>query len=186
MQRVVTRAAGDVKRATSAAPGRLAAMRMFHPPEIGQHIGITPAGRAGFFPMRIVAGMAPDIDHAIDRTGPADHLAARTDKRAPAKGRFRLGKIAPVIAFHVHRIRQRRRHLDQWPGIAAAEFKHQNTCGPVFAKPVGKRASGRARSDDDIVVICIHNATIGSAAGPVKHPYFHSGSTCRTGRRHRN
>ena len=184
MQRVVARAAGDVKRAAGAPPGRLAAMRMFHPPEIGQHIGIAPAGRAGLLPMRIVAGMAADIDHAVDRTGPADHLAARTDKRAPAEGRFRLGKIAPVIAFHVHRIGQRRRHLDQRPGIAAAEFQHQNACGPVLAKPVGKRASGRTRSDDDIVVIPVHSATIGSAARPVKRRCFHAGLTSQTGSRH--
>ena len=144
MQRVVARAAGNVKRAAGAAPWCFAAMGMFHPPEIGQHVGIAPAGRTRVLPMRIVAGMAADIDHAVDRTGPADHLATRTDKRAPAQARFRLGKIAPVIAFHVHRIGQRRWHLDQRPGITATEFQHQNACGSILAQPVGKRAARRA------------------------------------------
>ncbi len=168
MERVVAWPAGDMKRSVRAAPGRLAAMRGLHAPEIGQDIGIAPAGGARFLPMRVVTGMAANIDHAVDRGRPADHLAARTDKLPPAKRRFRLCQIAPIIARHVHRIGQRGRHLDQRTGIAATKFENQDAPPAILAKPVGKRASRRTRSDDDVIVAVTHRATIKSRPRRVK------------------
>ena len=51
--------------------------------EIGQDIFIGPASAALLPPQIIIAGMAADIDHAVDRTGPAQHLAARLVQAPP-------------------------------------------------------------------------------------------------------
>ena len=141
VKRVVARPARDVKRPAGAAPGRLAAMRCFHPAEIGKNVGVSPAGGAGLLPVGIIPGMATDIDHAVDRRGAANHLAAGAGKRTPAKRRLRFCPVAPVIARHVHRIGQRGRHLDQRPGIGSAKFQYQDPTFAVLAKPIGEGAS---------------------------------------------
>ena len=118
--------------------------------------------------MRIVAGMTTHIDHAVDRGGSADHLASRTDKPPPAKCRFRFCQIAPVIAFHIHRIRKRRRHLDQWPGIAATKFQNKDASLAIRTKTIGKGTAGRTRADNDIVINLFHAPTIWPAYRRVK------------------
>src|SRR5690606_12916894 len=66
-QRIVASAALDIERAIGAAPAFLTALRILHPFEIGQHIGIGPAARAAFRPIIVILGVAAHIDHAVDR-----------------------------------------------------------------------------------------------------------------------
>ena len=168
VERIVAWPARDMQRPVSPAPTCLTAVGMFHPTEIGQHISIAPAGSTRFLPMRVVTSMAAYIDHAVDRGRPANNLAPRTNKPPPAKCRFRFGKIAPVIAFHVHRVGQRGGHLDQRPGITAPKFQHQNAAAAILAKPIGHGTAGRPRPDDDIVIILFHQSTIWPAPLHVK------------------
>ena len=67
IKRVGARSALDVQRTVLAAPAVLAAHRILHALEIGKHVGKPPAGSAFFRPVIEVAGMAADIDHAVDR-----------------------------------------------------------------------------------------------------------------------
>lgn len=94
-QRVVARAARDVQRAASTAPAPVAAVStgvpMLHPFEIGQHVGISPALRTAVGPAVIVLRVAAHINHAIDRTGPADHFSTGCRQTAIVEVRLWLG-----------------------------------------------------------------------------------------------
>ena len=50
---------------------------VFRALEVGQHIGVRPAGIAERGPLIVVAAVAADIDHGIDRGRAAEPLAAR-------------------------------------------------------------------------------------------------------------
>ena len=156
MQGIVALAAGHMQRPAGAAIAFLAAVARFHAAEIRQHISIAPALRAAFLPMGVVTGIAADKDHAVDRRRAADDLATGADQPPPAKAFFRLGEIPPVIGFHVHGIGQRRRHLDERPGIAAAKLKHQHPRFAIFRQTVGQCRARRTRSDDDIIPVPLH------------------------------
>jgi hypothetical protein len=148
VERVGARAARHVQRAVGAAPRALAAVPAFHALEVGQDVGIGPAGRAHLGPGVEIAGMAAHVDHAVDRGRAAEHLAARHHEAPVAEMRLGLGEVAPVVAGHVHRKAERRWHLDEGARVRAAEFEHQNRVAGL-AEPVGKRRTGRACADDD-------------------------------------
>ncbi len=84
-QRVAPIEVGDRQRALGAAVERVAALALLHPAEIGQHVGIAPAAIAALGPMVEVSRLAAVPDHAVDRRGPAERLAAR--RINPAAGR---------------------------------------------------------------------------------------------------
>ena len=66
-QWVAAGTAGNMQRPVGAPEFRTrSAVRIFHPFEIGQHVRIGPTIRPHFGPGVIVAGMPPDIDHAVD------------------------------------------------------------------------------------------------------------------------
>ena len=151
VERVAARAALDVERPVGAAPSVLAALGVLHALEIGEHVGEGPARRALLGPVVEVARMAAHIDHAVDGGGAAEHLAARGCEHAAAEMRLRLAGEPPVVAAHVERDRQRRRHLDQRAEIAAAIFDDDDRMLAVLRQAVGERRAGRARADDDVV-----------------------------------
>ncbi|ENN86115.1 hypothetical protein RHSP_32539 [Rhizobium freirei PRF 81] len=154
-QRVADVAPAHMQRAVGAAPSLFAAMRMLHPLEVGQHIGIGPALGAEFFPAIEVLGMAAHIDHAVDRGGAADHLAARRGDAAVIELRLRLGKIAPIVAVHAHRPGKGGRHLDERAEIAASELQNDDRMLAVLRQTGSHGGAGRARADDD--EICLHD-----------------------------
>src|ERR1700688_2279405 len=75
-ERVLLAAGRDVERTAVAAIGIAAALACFGALEIGQDIGIGPAGEAVARPTVIVEGVTPDIDHGVERGRAAEHAAA--------------------------------------------------------------------------------------------------------------
>src|SRR6202007_729656 len=69
----------------------------------------------------------------------------------PAKMRLRLAHIAPVIARHVHRNRERARHVDEDRAIGTAVPEQEHLEAPVLAQARGRPAAGGAGADDHIV-----------------------------------
>src|SRR5262249_54401167 len=69
---------------------------IYLPAKIGPHVVPRPPGRADLSPMIIIACLAEHIDHAVDRRGPADHLAARIVQDTPVEPRFCLRLKQPV------------------------------------------------------------------------------------------
>ena len=119
--------------------------------EIGQAIAVAPVGGAALLPLVKVAGVAAHIDHAVDRRRAADHLAARAVKPAAVHMGFWLGLELPVVALHVHRDRQRGRHLDEDAAVAAAGLEHEDAARRVLGEAVGEHAAGRPGADDYVV-----------------------------------
>ena len=151
VERVRARAAGHVQWAGAPAPVGLASGAAFHPLEVGQDLTIAPAGGAHLLPGVVIAGMPPDIDHAVDRRGAADDLPARASQAPAAEVRFRLGLVAPIVAGHVHGIGKRGRHLDEGSGVTAAELQDQNPVPAILAQAMGKGAPRGTGADDDVV-----------------------------------
>ena len=119
--------------------------------EIGQDVQPAPAGIAQRPPVVEVGFLAADMDHGVDRTRPAEHLAARPIALAPVECRLRLGAVHPVDAGIVERLTVTDRHLDPQPPIAAPGLEQQHLVGAALAEPRGEHAPGRSRADDDVV-----------------------------------
>ncbi|MCY1228678.1 hypothetical protein D9M72_410080 [compost metagenome] len=131
--------------------------------EVGQAVGVAPVlQRLVLCPAVVVHGVAADIDHAIDQRRTAQPLAAALRHAAVVHMRLGLGHIGPVISRALQRIRQRRRHLGapvQAP-VRAPSFQQQHRDIGILGQPRGQHAAGRARADDDVVVLmdCLHGA----------------------------
>ncbi len=150
VERVAARAAGDVQRAVVAAPVGGAAVPVLHALEVGEDVGEGPAVGARLGPVVEVLRMAADVDHAVDRGGAAEHLAARGGEAAAAEVRLGLGAEAPVVAGHVHRVGERRRHLDERAPVGAAVLDDRDRVAGL-GEPVGDGGAGGAGADDDVV-----------------------------------
>ena len=84
-------ATGHAERPFAAAIVVFATLPGFGPLEIWQAVGIAPAVRARRDPFVEIAGMAADIDHAIDRRSAAKALAARAGNLPVIDAGLRLG-----------------------------------------------------------------------------------------------
>ena len=140
-----------MQRPVDPAPARITAMPArvpaFHALVIWQDIRIGPPPRAAFLPMVKIHRMTAHINHAIDRRRPANDLAARTGQPPAPQMRFGLRLVAPVIHLHVHRVAERRRHLNERPRVRPAVFNHDHA-PPRRGQPVGHRAARAACSDN--------------------------------------
>ena len=67
VERVGQGAARGVQRAGVAAIVVAARAETLGLAEVGQHLGIGPAGRAALGPAVVIQGVAADIGHAVDR-----------------------------------------------------------------------------------------------------------------------
>ncbi len=143
---------GHMQRAARAVVGVAAAFEGFGPLEVGQDVGIGPAGQAHLAPLVIVAGMAADVDHPIDRRGSAPALAARPPQLAVVQVRFRLRPEAPiVVALGRDQAADAGRHSHQQRVVLAASFQQQDLAVRILGQPIGQHAAGRAGADDDVV-----------------------------------
>ena len=153
VQRIVQAPIAVVQRTVAAAVLRITALVRVGAAEIGQHMAIAPALGALFFPAVEIERVAAHPDHAVDRGRTPQHLAARRGQPPSAKMRFRLGGKTPVVFRHVHRDRQRGRHLNQHRAIRAAELQQQHAGLAVLGQTARQYAARRAGADHDVVEI---------------------------------
>ena len=158
-QGVITHAPGDMQRPATAAPIRIAAVSaivpVFKTLEIGQHVGKSPAFGPHVAPRVVIAGMAPHVNHAVDRTRPADHFATRCGQPSAPQMRLGFGLIAPIIAGHIHRIAQRAGHIDERTPIRPAVLDYNDTFTSL-GQPVRHGAPGTSSANNNI--LCPHQA----------------------------
>jgi len=105
--------------------------------EIGQTMLVAPVPGATFLPLIVIHRMTTHINHAIDRRGTAEHLAAGAMHAPVVEIRFRLGFIGPVKFVHIHWNRQGRWHLDKNTFIATTVFEQEYAYGRVFGQTIG-------------------------------------------------
>ena len=99
---------------------------VFRAPEIGQDVVVGPAAIAELGPDVEVARLAADIEMAVDRARPAEHLAARKEDRAAVDAGARLGAVAPVEARILKGLQETGRRADIGMRIRAAGLEDKD------------------------------------------------------------
>ncbi len=122
---------GHLQRAADAVERVGAAGLVLRLLEVRQHRIPVPADAAALAPFVVIAVMAADIDHAVDRAGAAQRLAARQIQPAVGHLRLRLGLELPV-----------HRRIDIGLGIARGECGSTDCCRAARL-PAAARDSGR-------------------------------------------
>src|SRR5262249_48122165 len=102
-------------------------------------------------PMIKVAGLAADLEHAVDRGRAADHLAARMVDRSAVETGLGLRLEAPVPARIADGVAIADRHMQPDRAVGAAGLEQQDFGSWIGRQTVGEQAAGRARADDDVV-----------------------------------
>ena len=143
---------GDVQQPARPVIGRIPPnLIIFGAHEIRQHFPKRPARIAGALPIVIIPGISPHIDHAVDGTGPAQHLAARRVDAPVARMRLRHRGETPVQALMFEQPQQPQRDMDQGIRVTRTGFDQADLIARVLGKTVGQHATRRARAHDDIV-----------------------------------
>src|SRR4029077_19842628 len=159
--RVAVRDVGHAERAVDAMECIGAASLVLGALEIWQHIFERPAGIAELAPMVEILGLPADIDHAVDRRGGAEHLAARPEHPASAGARIGLGLVAPIDRRVGKGLAETERDVNPAVAILAACLEQEHASCRVLAEPRRHRASGRTRADYDeigldLILLCRH------------------------------
>ena len=146
------RLVGNMQRAADAVEVIRAAGLVLRLLEVRQDRIPVPALAAALAPFIVVAVVAADIDHAVDRAGPAKRLAARQIEAAVAKLRLRFG-----LEFPVHRgidIGLGVAEGDVDPGVPIGRpcFQQQHAMSAGFGEARCHHAAGRTGTGDDEVV----------------------------------
>jgi hypothetical protein len=129
--------------------------------EIGQHVVERPASIAELTPMVEILGLAANVDHAVDRRGAAEHLAARPEHATVGGSGIGLGLVAPIDRRVGKGLAKTERNVDPAVAVLAAGLEQQHLRRRVLAEPRRYRAPGRACTDYDkigldLVLLCIH------------------------------
>ncbi|MNQ79304.1 hypothetical protein D3C85_942460 [compost metagenome] len=145
------RRAADIQLAAVTMKIAGAAMVHLALAKIRQHLVERPAIVAQSRPVVVVAAMTADIDHAVDRTAAAKHLAARLITATPAQACLRLGGESPVDVAGRQDRGDAGRHMDQWRAVFRPGFEQTHGHRRIGAQAVGQQATGRASTDDDVI-----------------------------------
>jgi hypothetical protein len=114
---------------------------IFRTLEVGQHVGVGPAGIAERRPLIVIAPVAADIDHRVDRGGTAEPLAARliADPAVEAGLRHRIERPVVDLARDHQDHRARRGYH---PVVAlAAGFQQRHRRPGILGEPARDRAA---------------------------------------------
>ena len=124
-----------------------------HALEDRQHVLVAPAAVAELGPVVVVLRLAADIDHAVDRARPAQHLAARNFYAPPARALVRLRRVAPVDGRIVDHLGDADRHArPEEVRALGPRLEQQHPVGAAFRQPAGDDRPGRTGPDDDVVI----------------------------------
>src|SRR5215831_17123806 len=110
-----------------------------------------PATVAELAPMVEILGLTTNINHAVDRTGAAEHPAARVEDRAPIDAGVWLGPETPGQGRVVEQFDVAGGDVDQRVSVAPTRLDQHDPGPGVPAQPIGEHASRRARADDYII-----------------------------------
>jgi hypothetical protein len=117
--------------------------------EVGQDVVPAPPRAVGVAPFVVALGLAADEQHAVDGTGSAKDAPVHPFDLAPAE--FRLGMVRPDGVAE-DELADTDRNLEPKAGRLAAGFDQQDPDVGTGAEPIGDDATGRAGTNDDVVV----------------------------------
>ena len=131
-----------------------AALVIFRLAEIGQDLVIGPAAAAHLSPGVEILDLSAHIDHAIDRTGPAEHLAAWQEIFFAVIVFFGFGFQAPVHVRVIHILAVAQRNVDPEILVFRPRFQQQNLVWRDWrSSRLANHAAGGAGADNDDIII---------------------------------
>ena len=142
----------DVQRPARAVEVVGAALLVLGLLEERQYRIPIPALAAALAPAVVIGRGAAHIDHAVDRAGAAQDLAARLVEGAVVELLLGLALEHPVVARVGEGLGVAERDVDPRVAVAPAGFEQQHALAPGFAEPTGHRAARRSRPGHDEVV----------------------------------
>ncbi len=131
---------------------RSAGMMILGFQEMGQHVVPAPTGVAHLAPVVVIRGLAPHVDHSVDRTAAAQNLAARIDKTAPVQARFARGFHHPVDTGIADAIEVSDRYMDPVVIVISARLQQQNPRFRILGQAVRQNTTRGSTADDHIVI----------------------------------
>src|SRR5207302_2369052 len=114
-----------------------------------QHAVPIPAFAAALPPIVVIGWRAAHIDHAVDRTGAAQNLAARLVQGAAVELRLGLGLEHPIEPRVRVGLRVAERDVDPGIAVGSAGLQQQHAVFPALAEPPGDGATCGARPGHD-------------------------------------
>ena len=158
----ITRDIGDMDRATATVVTRIAVVVVFSALKVRKHIFVTPADVAHRAPVFEVMRQTAHVDHGVDRTRTAEHLAARPETATTGEPGIGLGLVQPVDASVEEQARVTDRQLHHRSQVAAAGLQHQHAGVARHRQAARQHAARRAATDDHIIEsLCVHGAPRG-------------------------
>ena len=160
----------DLQRAGGSAIRWIAALQIgLGASEQRQDLVKAPAAAAGLRPAVKIRRIAPHVKHAVDRAGPAQHLAARRVQGAVPGRLLRLGCIKPVVALGVDQLGHASRNMDHRVQVFSTRFQQGNSL-PCLGQSSSNRASGRACAHNDVIKEHRSLFRQGGDQGKLTHP----------------
>ena len=141
----------DVQRPALAMKRVGAAFLVLGLLEERQHPIPVPALAAALPPAVVIGRGAAHVDHAVDRAGAAQDLAARLVEGAVVELLFGLAFEHPVVARVGESLGVAERDVDPRVAVAPPGFEQQHAPAPVLAEPAGDGAARRTGAGDDEV-----------------------------------
>ena len=133
---------GDLERPAGAVELVAAADIVLGLLEVGQHRIVVPALAAALAPFVVVGGVAAHVDHAVDRAGAAQHLAARLVHDAVVELGLRLRVEHPVHLRIVEGLVVAERNVDPGIGVARSGLEQQHAKAAVLGEAAGDGTTG--------------------------------------------
>jgi hypothetical protein len=109
--------------------------------EVGQHVVPAPAGVAEVAPLVVVAPVAADVDHRVERRGAAEHAAARDVDAAAVERGLGLGGEVPVEGRLVE-LGERHRDVEPVLAVRRSGLDQADRDVRVLREAVGQHAAG--------------------------------------------
>ena len=151
-QRVhVARDVGHMDRTATTVVLGIAIVVIFRALEKRQHVVVAPTGVTQRLPIIEIIGQTTHVHHGIDRTRPAQHLAARPETASPRQTRIGLSLVEPVDSLGEQQPRVTDRDLDHRPKVAAAGLEQQYAGIALQSQPARHDAPGSPTADDDVI-----------------------------------
>ena len=148
--RLVARAGGE-QRAALGMNGGGRPFPVLGLAEVGKDIVPGPAAITQLRPVVVILGLAANIDHAVDRTGPAQDPAARIGDFPPVKPGIGVRLVAPGQRGVVEQLHVTSRDVDHRMPVAAPGLDQHDARVRVLGQAVGHDTAGRPRAHDDII-----------------------------------
>jgi len=129
--------------------------RFKHPP----HLGPAPAGLYAHRPVIEVGRLAAHVYHGVDRSGAAEHPAARPEAAHAVQARIGFRFVHPVDARIVIGAPITDRYTDPEAPVRAARLQQQHPIAAARRQPAGQYTAGRAGADDDVIegLVLVHD-----------------------------